>query len=87
LQFERESAVIAPLGPARTDQNRVLGQHNGARGAVYADSVLLIVGGLLSAVTFMVTGESTLMVSGGSDFICRPVCARTIAESWRMSRE
>jgi hypothetical protein len=93
LQFERESAVIAPLGPDRTDQNRVLGHnserrrqemegrsferfgavcaalagvagfgystafviylHNGARGAVYADSVLLIVGGLLSAVTFI----------------------------------
>ena len=54
--FERFGAVCAALaGVAGFGYSTafVIYLHNGARGAVYADSVLLIVGGLLSAVTFI----------------------------------
>ena len=54
--FERFGAVCAALaGVAGFGYSTafVIYLHNGARGAVYADSLLLIVGGLLSSVTFV----------------------------------
>jgi hypothetical protein len=54
--FERFGAVCAALaGVAGFGYSTafVVYLHNGARGAVYADSLLLIVGGLLSTVTFV----------------------------------